>query len=66
MNKILFYLDQEVHEPLFLAVYGGNWQKAVDQISGDGAETQLVNALAALGFDVFDKRPTDVADDDEG
>ncbi len=55
MNKILFYLDQEAHEPLFLSVYSEDWQKALDALSGEGADTQLVNALDALGFNVFDK-----------
>lgn len=57
MNKFLYYLDQESHEPFFLALYGQDWQKAIDAISGDGAETQLINALSALGFSVFDKVP---------
>ncbi len=63
MNKILFYLDQEAHEPLFLAVYNQDWAKACDKLSGEGAETQLINALKALGFTVFDKVQTDADDD---
>jgi hypothetical protein len=69
MNKVLFYLDQEAHEPLFLAVYNQDWEKALGKLSGDGAETQLINALGELGFTVFSKEAAD-ADaedtDDEG
>ncbi len=55
MNKILYYLDQEAHEPLFLGVYGEQWQRALGKLSGEGAETQLANALAELGFLLFDR-----------
>lgn len=64
MNKVLFYLDQEHHEPLFLAVYSDNWEKALAKMSGEGAETQLVNALGELGFQVFDRVKSDVEDAD--
>ena len=65
MKKVLFYMDQESHEPLYLALYSDQWDSACAKLSGDGADTQLVNALGELGFAVLEKRASDADADDE-
>lgn len=52
-NKLLlFELDDNETQIPYL-VPADNWREACDQLSGEGADTQLVNALEALGIEVF-------------
>ncbi len=54
-KRIIVAADDEHHEFVQFPIYGDRWEKALACLSGDGAETQLINALDKLGFAIYTK-----------
>jgi hypothetical protein len=52
-DKILLFEVDDEAPPLPYLVPAKTWEEACDQLSGEGAETQLVNALTHLGVEVY-------------
>ncbi len=62
-NKLLLFEMDDSETMIPYLVPEENWKEACEKLSGEGADTQLVNALEALGIEVFTQ---DKAGDDEG
>jgi hypothetical protein len=52
-DKILLFEVDEDAVAVPYTVPGQQWDKACAALSGEGAETQLVNALDALGIEAY-------------
>lgn len=61
-DKVLLF-EVEDDSTIPYMVPGESWKQACGCLSGEGAETQLVNALRALGIESYTKMGEDDASD---